>query len=45
MEPALQAGLISLRELSYAFVHDRIQEAAYELEQFADKPALHPASA
>jgi PAS domain S-box-containing protein len=42
MEPALQAGLITLRELAYAFVHDRVQEAAYELgQQPGAKAALH----
>lgn len=41
IEPALKAGLVAPRELSYAFVHDRIQEAAYELGPLKDNPAIH----
>src|SRR5262249_6539610 len=41
LRPAVQAGLVARKGRSYAFVHDRVQEAAYGLEQADDKPALH----
>ncbi|HVJ52341.1 MAG TPA: AAA family ATPase [Aliidongia sp.] len=41
LRPALQAELIARRDRSYAFVHDRVQEAAYGLQPAEDKPALH----
>src|SRR5262249_31314690 len=41
LRPALQAGLVARKGRSYAFVHDRVQEAAYGLGPAANKPALH----
>ena len=41
LRSALQAGLITRRGNAYAFTHDRIQEAAYELGRVEDRPALH----
>jgi predicted ATPase/signal transduction histidine kinase len=41
LRPALQAGLIARKGRSYAFAHDRVQEAAYGLGPADDKPALH----
>jgi len=38
---ALRAGLVVRKDESYAFVHDRVQEAAYALQPAEDKPALH----
>jgi predicted ATPase/signal transduction histidine kinase len=41
LRPALQAGLVARRGRSYAFVHDRVQEAAYGLGPAGDKPSRH----
>jgi len=41
LRPALLAGLIARRDGSYVFVHDRVQEAAYDLQSAQDKPGLH----
>src|SRR5262249_2103637 len=41
LRPALAAGLVARKGRSYAFVHDRVQEAAYGLGLAGDKPALH----
>jgi predicted ATPase/signal transduction histidine kinase len=41
LQPALEAGLVARRGSSYAFVHDRVQEAAYGLGPAEDKPGLH----
>jgi predicted ATPase/signal transduction histidine kinase len=41
LRPALQAGLVARKGRSYAFVHDRVQEAAYGLGPAEGKPALH----
>lgn len=37
----VNAGLIGRKDSAYAFVHDRIQEAAYALIPTAERPALH----
>jgi predicted ATPase/signal transduction histidine kinase len=41
LRPALESGLVARRGSSYAFAHDRVQEAAYGLGPAEDKPALH----
>ncbi|VIO67214.1 AAA family ATPase [Bradyrhizobium ivorense] len=41
LRPALQAGLVARKGRSYAFVHDRVQEAAYGLAPAESRPALH----
>ncbi len=41
LRPAIQAGLVARKGRSYAFVHDRVQEAAYGLGPSEDKPARH----
>jgi predicted ATPase/signal transduction histidine kinase/GAF domain-containing protein len=41
LRPALQAGLVARKGASYAFVHDRVQEAAYALGAAGDKSGLH----
>ncbi len=41
LRPAVQAGLVAGGGTHYAFVHDRVQEAAYGLWPTEDKPALH----
>jgi predicted ATPase/signal transduction histidine kinase len=41
LRPALQAGLVVRKGEYYAFAHDRVQEAAYELDPAEGKPALH----
>lgn len=41
LRPALRAGLVARKDRSYAFMHDRIQEAAYALGAAEDKPHLH----
>jgi predicted ATPase/signal transduction histidine kinase len=51
LQPAITAGLlidtdaladnIALPERSFRFLHDRVQQAAYELVKLGGKPALH----
>lgn len=41
LRSAVQAGLVAGSGTHYAFVHDRVQEAAYGLWPTEDKPALH----
>lgn len=41
LRPALLAGLIARSAGSYVFVHDRVQEAAYDLRSAQDRSALH----
>ena len=38
---AVRAGLILRRDAAYAFLHDRVQEAAYGLIPESERPALH----
>ena len=41
LQDAARAGLIFCREESYAFLHDRIQEAAYSLIPESDRAGAH----
>ncbi|MET0287057.1 MAG: AAA family ATPase [Polyangiales bacterium] len=41
LEPALRAGLVTRSREGYAFVHDRVREAAYALIPEPERPALH----
>jgi predicted ATPase/signal transduction histidine kinase len=41
LEDAVRAGLILRFDTSYAFVHDRVQEAAYDLINHQQRPSVH----
>jgi len=41
LQEAVRAGFVHCHEGSYAFLHDRIQEAAYALIPPGERPALH----
>jgi predicted ATPase/signal transduction histidine kinase/DNA-binding response OmpR family regulator len=41
MGPALDAGLVFLAGQHFAFLHDRVQEAAYTLIPTSERPAKH----
>ena len=41
LEDAVRAGLIFRFDTSYAFVHDRVHEAAYELIDQEERPSVH----
>ncbi|WP_437331217.1 AAA family ATPase [Sorangium sp. So ce381] len=38
---AVRAGLVLRRDVSYRFLHDRVQEAAYSLIPEDERPAMH----
>lgn len=41
LSTAVREGLLVRKDNEYAFLHDRVQEAAYELGHCAEPPALH----
>jgi predicted ATPase/signal transduction histidine kinase len=41
LEDAVRAGLVFRLDTSYAFVHDRVHEAAYALIDHQDRPSVH----
>jgi predicted ATPase len=41
LSDAVEAGFVFRLECSYAFAHDRVQEAAYALIQESERPATH----